>query len=120
MVPESPLLNTRWVLHTLGDEVVPPTENYSAPDLLLKLETNSAEGNAGCNRFRGSFTRSGTEQLSFNRLLSTKMACPVLPTESRYMSALGATTRYQIKGDTLRLFGTDAVRPVAWFLAGRR
>ena len=116
LLPDKPLLNTRWILQRLGPDAVPPAEDAQALDLLLRLEVNTVQGNAGCNRFRGTYTRTGSDQLTFSQLISTKRACPQLTTESQYLTALDATTRYQIHGDTLRLFGAAATQPLARFL----
>lgn len=110
--PPAPLRNTRWVLQTLNGQPAPaPTSGEVY--LLLRLNELNAEGYAGCNRFRGSFELPAAGQLRFGPLLSTKMACPALPTETGFMSALTNTRTYQISGDTLRLFAEAATQPAA-------
>ncbi|MBC6611239.1 META domain-containing protein [Hymenobacter sp. BT507] len=118
-VATTPLRGTYWVLHQLGDSAVITHENSQEVYLTLAADSsNRAEGQAGCNRFRGRFTLAANDQLSFSPLLSTKMACPRLQLESRYLSALEGTTRYQLQGDTLRLLGAPAgTRVVAQFHA---
>jgi putative lipoprotein len=49
--------------------------------------------------------------LKFGPLATTRMACPSMDAEQAYLKALGATTRYEIAGSTLTLFGADG--PVA-------
>ncbi|UOR03484.1 META domain-containing protein [Hymenobacter aerilatus] len=116
----TPLRGTYWVLHQLGNSAV--TTPADSQELYLTLSadsSNSAQGQAGCNRFRGRFTLAANDQLSFSPLMSTKMACPRLALESRYISALEGTTRYQLAGDTLRLLGAPAgTQVVAQFHAG--
>lgn len=102
----APLRNTRWVLRTLaGQPVAPPTDGRE-PCLLLRADS-AAEGNGACNRFRGRYTAPGPGQLTFGPLLSTRMACPALPTETAFLKVLEQTRTYQISGDTLRLVGAD-------------
>ncbi|WP_082773860.1 META domain-containing protein [Hymenobacter sp. PAMC 26628] len=97
--------NTRWVPRTLaGHPVAPPTDGE--PYLLLRADS-AAEGNGACNRFRGPYTAPGPGQLTFGPLLSTRMACPALPTETAFLKALAQTRTYQISGDTLRLLGAN-------------
>ncbi|WP_022823558.1 META domain-containing protein [Hymenobacter norwichensis] len=114
--PTAPLRNTRWVLRTLNSQPVAVPANGEAY-LLLRTDELRAEGNGGCNRFRGSFEQPADGQLKFGPLMSTKMACPDLQTESGLMSALQAARTYQISGDTLRLFGETTAQPSAVFHA---
>ncbi|GAB3824289.1 META domain-containing protein [Hymenobacter jeollabukensis] len=102
--PPAPLRNTRWVLRQLGSEAVTvPAEGREA-DLLLRTEDTRVQGNAGCNRFSGTYEQPTPEQVRFSKLLSTKMACPALDTETRFMGALGQISYFRIVGDTLRLY----------------
>ncbi|UOG76683.1 META domain-containing protein [Hymenobacter tibetensis] len=110
--PAAPLRNTRWVLRTMNNQPV-ATPTNGEPYLLLRNEEQNAEGNGGCNRFRGSFELPADGQLRFGPLLSTKMACPDLSTESAFLDVLSKTRTYQISGDTLRLFQETATQPSA-------
>lgn len=116
----TPLRGTYWVLHQLGDSAVTTPENNQEVSLMLAADSsNRADGQAGCNRFRGRFTLAANDQLSFSPLMSTKMACPRLTLETRYLNALETTTRYQLQGDTLLLLGSPAgTQAVARFHAG--
>lgn len=116
----TPLRGTYWVLDQLGDSTVTTPENSQQISLLLSADSSRrAEGQAGCNRFRGRFTLAANDQLTFSPLIATKMACPRLALETRYLNALGTTTRYQLQGDTLRLLGAPAgTRVVARFHVG--
>lgn len=114
--PTASLRNTRWVLRTLNSQSVAVPSNGEVY-LLLRNDEQQAEGNGGCNRFRGSFEQAADGQLKFGPLMSTKMACPELQTESSFMSALQSARTYQISGDTLRLFGEATAQPSAVFHA---
>ncbi|WP_375433645.1 META domain-containing protein [uncultured Hymenobacter sp.] len=110
--PLASLRNTRWVLQTLNGQPA-PTPTQGEVYLLLRANELNTEGNAGCNRFRGSFELPADGQLRFGPLLSTKMACPALATETSFLNALANTRTYQISGDTLRLFAEAATQPEA-------
>jgi len=114
------LRGTHWVLDQLGDSAVTTPENSQEISLMLAADSsNRADGQAGCNRFRGRFTLAANDQLTFSPLMATKMACPRLQVETRYLNALETTTRYQLEGDTLRLLGAPAgTQVVARFHAG--
>jgi len=52
----------------------------------------------------GSYELTGSS-LKFGPLATTRMACPSMDAEQAYLGALGATTRYEVAGTTLTLFG---------------
>jgi heat shock protein HslJ len=101
--PDAPLRNTRWVPREIGSQPIAVPEGTREPYLLLRPE-GTAEGNAGCNQFRGQASAEGADGLRFGALMSTKMACPALTTENAFSSALAQTQHYRISGDTLRLY----------------
>lgn len=110
------LRGTHWVLRQLAGQplaAAPSQEVY----LQLSAAEERAEGQAGCNRFRGSFTLPAADQLQFGPLLSTKMACPDLATETAFLSSLRATRRYHISADTLYLHGEAGADVLATLLA---
>ena len=110
--PPAPLRNTRWVLRQLGTEPVTLPADAREADLLLQADEPRVQGNAGCNRYSGSYEQSTPEQVRFGKLLSTRMACPSLDTETRFMAALNQTAYFRIVGDTLRLYaGSPADNP---------
>ncbi|GAB2952157.1 hypothetical protein GCM10027048_16510 [Hymenobacter coalescens] len=102
--PPASLRNTRWVLRQLEDAPIQLTENSRELDLLLESEGSRVRGNAGCNRYSGTFEQPTPEQLRFSKLLSTRMACPMLDTETRFLAVLGRISYFRISGDTLRLY----------------
>ena len=103
--PAASLFETRWVLRQAGTQAITVPEGGQEPYLLLR-RTGAAEGQGSCNRFRGSAFTDSTSSLTFSPLLSTRMACPALPTEQAFTQALAATRSYRISGDTLRLYAT--------------
>jgi heat shock protein HslJ len=67
--------------------------------------TNKVSGSAGCNRYSGSYTVSGSS-ITFSSIASTMMACDtlVMAQESTYLNALGEAKTYTVKGNELSLF----------------
>jgi heat shock protein HslJ len=104
-----------WTLTELDGAPV-STAAESTPTLRLTRESGAlrATGLAGCNRFRGPATLSDGE-LRFGPLVSTKMACPALDVETRYMRALDVVRSYRITSRQLQLLAGDRV--VARFTA---
>jgi heat shock protein HslJ len=97
------LEGTEWALIELGGQPV-VAERERRPGFRLVADGRKVQGNAGCNRMMGSYRADGAS-LKFGPLASNKMACPAMETETKFLSALGATTRYEIAGSTLTLFG---------------
>ncbi|QJX48155.1 META domain-containing protein [Hymenobacter taeanensis] len=114
--PPATLHTTRWILYRLEAQPVTTTPEREMYVQLSATETQ-AEGQGGCNRFRGSFQLPMEGKLQFGPLLSTKMACPELALENRFLQVLGSTRSYRISGDTLRLYSEATVAPLAVFLA---
>mgnify|MGYP004539870045 CR=1 FL=1 len=110
--PPAPLRNTRWVLRQLGSDPVTTAADAREADLLLRADEPRVQGNGSCNGYSGTYEQATPEQVRFGKLLSTRMACPALETETRFMDALRQTAYFRISGDTLRLYaGPPAENP---------
>ena len=83
-----------------------PADSTRHPGFTLVAEGHKVQGSAGCNRMMGTYTLDG-EKLKFGPLATTRMACPAMETESAFLKALAATTRYEVSGSSLTLFGAD-------------
>jgi heat shock protein HslJ len=67
---------------------------------------NGVTGNAGCNRFFGSYTVRGSS-IKFSNIGTTKMFCSkpgVMKDEAAFTRALAAATRYSISRGKLRIY----------------
>lgn len=123
ITPAARLRETRWVLRQLAGQptaAVPP--NGQEPFLRI-TDAGTAEGQGGCNHFRGALKPATDDgELQFGALTSTRMACPALEAEQKFTQALNATRTYRISGDTLRLYadagrtGTPLAQLVAVYL----
>jgi heat shock protein HslJ len=107
--PSPALEGPEWKLVELGGGPVAPQER-NQPGFRLVADGHKVQGSAGCNRMMGSYTLDGSS-LKFGPIASTRMACPSMETETKFLAALNATTRYEVAGSNLTLYGGDA--PVA-------
>ena len=66
-------------------------------------------GSAGCNRYAGSYTVSGSKITIATPLASTMMMCDpeVMAQETVYLITLGEAKTFTVKGDQLTLTGAD-------------
>jgi heat shock protein HslJ len=106
------LLGTQWVLRDLAGS--PALEKPQAT--LGFPEAGHAAGNGTCNQFNGSVSISGAS-IKFGPLAATRMACMengIGDQENRYLQALGAATRYELRGEKLLIYFQGNDKPLAF------
>ena len=111
----SALLGTAWRLDDLaGKGVVAGTQ------ATLEFPTDGrASGNGSCNRFNGVVTIAG-DTITFGGVASTKMACAndaANDQETAYFQLLQDAERYEIDGQTLRIFSKGQSEPLRFVAA---
>jgi heat shock protein HslJ len=115
IVPESPapaapataLEGTEWRLVDIGGQPSPAgADSTRHPGFTLLAEGRKVQGSAGCNRMSGTYQLEG-QKLKFGPLATTRMTCPAMQTEAAFLKALEATTRYEVSGSSLMLYGAD-------------
>lgn len=95
-------------------------EEYSKQDLMAKkaelkltqLETAdksimNVSAFMGCNRINGSLTVKSNNQLKFNEMMMTQMACVNMRLEDSFAKKLTLVTHYKIEGHFLTLYNKD-------------
>ncbi|KOH45954.1 META domain-containing protein [Sunxiuqinia dokdonensis] len=98
-------LNTTWELQLIND--LPVTVEDKLPYLEFQLNEGRVSGFGGCNRMNGPVQQSGNT-LKFGMIMTTKMACPDLETESQFLKLLNNRTwSYKIEGSNLVLTDGD-------------
>jgi len=101
------LIGTYWKLVELNGQRVITPEGMKEAQMILADAESRVHGNAGCNNFFGQF-KTSKNTLTFSAMGSTMMACPhAMDTERDFLTALGATTRYEISGLFLKLYAED-------------
>lgn len=105
--PAAALEGTEWRLVDIGGQPSPAgADSTRHPGFTLIAEGRKVQGLAGCNRMKGTYQLDG-QKLKFGPLATTRMACPAMQTETAFLKALEATTRYEISGSSLTLYGAD-------------
>jgi copper homeostasis protein (lipoprotein) len=105
--PAVPLEGTVWRLVELEGRPMPaPSDSTRAPGFTLLVDGHKVQGSAGCNRMMGTYQLTGAS-LKFGPLATTRMACPAMDVEQAFLVALDGTTRYEIIGSSLTLYGAD-------------
>ncbi len=106
------LAGTEWVLRDIAGS--PALEKPQAT--LTFPEAGHAAGNGSCNQFNGSVSISGAS-IKFGPLAATRMACmenDISEQEDRYLKALGAATRYELRGEKLLIYFEGNDKPLAF------
>lgn len=111
--PESkaaePSSNTpAWRLDTLGGETAPLGAGGTAIDLVLNAQDGTASGFSGCNRYQGSFAKSGKSThgtpIKFGPMAVTMRACAEGDEAERaYLTMLDGVDGYRIQASSLAL-----------------
>jgi heat shock protein HslJ len=103
---EDLLFETYWKLVKLNNENIPQTENKNQEAHMLFIKKDTIVfGSGGCNQFRGRFELDAlNNQLSFQPMATTMMACDNSETEDKFFKTLEKISQYEIKNDSLKLF----------------
>lgn len=107
-------LTGQWTAETIAGR---PVIDRS-PAYIEFTQDERVAGNASCNRFTGSFERSGPD-LSFGQMATTRMMCPpaLMDQEGRFLAALEKVVRAEFRKGLLVLLDSDG-NPL--FTASRR
>lgn len=96
------LAETKWRLVLLNGKLMDKMKKA----YFLKL--NSKDGKfsayAGCNNIFGSYTMPSAYTLSFSEIGSTRMACPTMSLEVKFLTMLEKTNSYLLESETLTFF----------------
>lgn len=103
------LSSTDWQLSAIeGNDVLKSNYPNGVPSVVFTAD-NKINGHGGCNRYGGSYTLGAAGELTIGQMIATKMFCEGVA-EDRYMQALSAVNRAEMKGNSLILYnGKDVV-----------
>ena len=107
--PDVTLTNTYWKLMSLAGEQVTVGEGQREPSILLRRDNQWVSGYSGCNVLKGNYQQD-EQQLSFEQMATTMMACPDMETERTFLDALNATASWKVQGERLELFDASGRR----------
>lgn len=114
--PGTSLLDTHWRLLSLMGRSVADSGKTKEIYVLLKSSDHRVEGNGGCNAFAGTFSMKNKFSLAFGQMISTKMWCEGIETETEFFSVLSQVDNFTIRADTLSL-NKARMAPLARFVA---
>lgn len=107
----------RWRLTELNGQAVESDDLQSGPFLFLDGEESRAYGNASCNTFNTSYTVKIGQRIQFDdRIVTTRMACPDMGVEEKFMSTLAVADSYSIGEDGSMTLNRARMAPLARFV----
>lgn len=100
-------IDGKWILKQIDRENLAGNKGYKIPNMLINMEENEVSGHAGCNGYRGKIKYLGGNVLGVSQVISTKMACPGLEVESKFLGVFSESTiEFEQKGNLL-IFSND-------------
>ena len=105
------IVGKHWRLVELYGKIVQQSALNKDAHLLLDADEKRISGSGGCNSFFGGYELPGNNSIQFLNMGATKMACPgnVMQVEQEFFEALGNTTEFVVKKDTLLLLKQASV-----------
>jgi heat shock protein HslJ len=100
---ETPLVDTVWVLESMGDPNNPTEVESGVIITAIFGEQGNLSGTSGCNNYVASYTLQDN-QIKIEQAISTMMACTQgMEQEAAYLKALSSAKTYQIEGARLKI-----------------
>jgi heat shock protein HslJ len=97
------LEHTDWKLAAIGIAAIAADQGNR--EIYIHLDSGKIHGFAGCNQVSGRYEVK-EDSLKFGPLMSTKMFCPQMKTETAFLKALESTAKWKLKEQELELLGT--------------
>jgi len=94
---KDPALEKRkWMLVELQGQKIEAAADEQQIHLTFEGESNTFGGNAGCNQCNGMYTTQD-DMIRLHMMAVTKMACPAMETESKFLKSLDESNRYVLQ-----------------------
>jgi heat shock protein HslJ len=93
----------KWVLIELQGNPVQVSGTDKDAHLVFSAADKRYSGTGGCNRIMGTYTIDNKNHLSFGNSAGTKMACPDLAFETKFLEALVTVDNYSMEGSSMLL-----------------
>jgi len=105
--PPISLETTPWEAQGINNGRGGVETTATTPHSTAMFEAGTISGNAGCNRYNGSYQLEA-DTLTIGPLATTRMWCEnLMDQEQQFLSALEATNRYELTSTTLTLRQND-------------
>ncbi len=110
-------LNGKWqITSVLGTEI--PQSQEKTPYIVFDTDSNSINGNAGCNNFRGKLEASQGNKptITISSVASTRMLCPDMEIENNILSALNNVKTFgRLSDKKVALYTSSGIQVMALY-----
>ncbi len=96
-----------WRLVEVNGETIDTTGIPKPLEFTFERTDSQFSGSAGCNRIFGKFTLTAPDNISFPGLAATRMACPDMSIESKFLDASNKVNKWSIRQGMLVLSQGD-------------
>ncbi len=103
-----PLVGTQWQLVQFEGRDVTPSDNYT----IQFANDNTFSGIAECNRMLGRYIAFENGNMEISNIGLTRMACPNMEREQRFIEILESVTDYKMDGPMLMLICDGELRAI--------
>lgn len=94
-------ITNQWIISSFEDENNTPV--FKSSLITINEKEKKFNGNGACNAISGNVFISGNS-IKFEKIISTRMSCPHLKQEAKFIQTLNDVTNFEIKGCELFLF----------------
>lgn len=97
-------LDGEWNLIELNGDAV--TSEQHRQFIVFDVDQKRYSGSAGCNRMSGEFEydKNTPDKIRFSRAMTTRMACPILESEQKFLVALEEAVRFEVTSSGIALY----------------
>ncbi|MBO9154181.1 META domain-containing protein [Chitinophaga sp. GCM10012297] len=92
-----------WRLVEVNGETIDTTGIPKPLEFTFEQADSQFSGSAGCNRIFGKFTLTAPDNISFPGLAATRMACPDMSVEQKFLEASNKVNKWAIRQGMLVL-----------------
>jgi len=110
------LVEKYWKLLELHGNPIAPVNNSKEAHIIFHIDGNRFSGDAGCNRFMGSYKTKEHNSIAFSSAASTMMMCLDMEIETQFLQLLETADSYSVRNDTLILYRANTT-PLAKLVA---
>ncbi len=103
LTPDHNWKDKKWGLIELQGVPVQVSNTDKDAHLVLSATDKRYSGTGGCNRIMGTYTIDNKNRISFGDAAGTKMSCPDLAFETRFLESLKTVDNYSMDGNSLLL-----------------
>lgn len=98
------MLDAKWALNTIDGKSPELIGDDERPYIIINVDENNFAGKGTCNQLFGAIEFDDNNSITITRIGCTKMMCPNIDLEDKFVQALEKVESYQLKDVELNFF----------------